>query len=159
MGPDPLELQQLVRIVGACALGGVLGWERELAGKSAGLRTHMLVALTTALFVAAAEVALQRLGAANPAAREQFDPIRIVQAVAIGVGFLGGGVIRFADGQTQGVTTAASIWATAAVGLASGLGQWWLAGGCTLLIFVVLRLLTRFDSRRDVPVKSSAPMP
>jgi putative Mg2+ transporter-C (MgtC) family protein len=139
------EFQLLIRLLAAAALAGVLGWEREHAGKSAGLRTHMLVGIAAALYTAIAELAVSNI----PANAEGFqaDPIRAIQAIAIGVGFLGGGVIfvsRRAD-RVHGLTTAASVWATAAVGIAAGLGHYRLAAGATLLLLVVLRALARFD--------------
>lgn len=141
---DP-ELSYLLRITAAAALAALLGSERERARKSAGLRTHMLVGIAAALYTALGDLAFQdaRGGPGVPGA----DPIRVVQAVAVGVGFLGGGmiVIRRDDHGVSGLTTAASIWATAAVGIAAGLAHYVLAAGSTLLLLLVLRVLVRFD--------------
>jgi putative Mg2+ transporter-C (MgtC) family protein len=138
------ELQLLIRLLVAAALTGLLGWERERARKSAGFRTHMLVGIAAALYTTVGELAVATIPA-NSDLRP--DPIRAVQAVAIGIGFLGSGVIFVSRNQdrVQGLTTAASIWATAAVGLAAGLEHYILAVGATFLLLFVLRGLARFD--------------
>ena len=130
----------LGRLVVAALLAGVLGWERERAGKSAGLRTHMLVGIAAALYTGLAEVASVELGAGRS------DPLRAIQAVAMGIGFLGGGIIFVnRNDRVEGLTTAASIWATAAMGVAAGLGHFRLAAGVTVLLAIVLHVLARFD--------------
>lgn len=135
----------LIRLVIAAALGGILGWEREKAGKSAGLRTHMLVAIAAALYTALAELSV-RAYEGDEGLRS--DPIRAIQAVAVGIGFLGGGmiVVSRAGDRVVGLTTAASIWATAAIGIATGLAYFRLAAGGTVLLLLVLRGLARFDA-------------
>lgn len=139
------ELLLLLRLVLAAGLAAVLGWERESARKSAGLRTHMLVGIASALFTVLAELAVRDYPGAEGGLRA--DPIRVIQAVAIGVGFLGSGVIFVSkSGDTVlGLTTAGSIWATAAIGIAAGLGYYLLAVGATLLLLAVLRGMSRFD--------------
>jgi putative Mg2+ transporter-C (MgtC) family protein len=139
------EFEFLVRLLVAALLSALLGWEREHARKSAGLRTHMLVGIAAALYTAIAELAVADIGPSEEGFHA--DPIRAVQAVAIGIGFLGSGVIFVSrqDEQVQGLTTAASIWATAAIGIAAGLAYYRLAVGATLLLLVVLRVLVRFD--------------
>jgi putative Mg2+ transporter-C (MgtC) family protein len=139
------ELELLIRLLIAAAFAGLLGWERESAHKPAGLRTHMLVGIAAALYTALAELAVSRI---HPAAEGfQADPIRAIQAVAIGIGFLGSGVIFVSrhEDRVRGLTTAASVWATAAIGIAAGLGHYRLAAGATLLLLFVLRVLARFD--------------
>jgi putative Mg2+ transporter-C (MgtC) family protein len=139
------EFQLLTRLLVAAALAGLLGWERERARKSAGFRTHMLVGIAAALYTTLGQLSVAEI--APNAEGLQADPIRAVQAVAIGIGFLGSGVIfvsRQGD-RVQGLTTAASIWATAAIGLAAGLEHYVLAVGATLLLLFVLRVLARFD--------------
>jgi putative Mg2+ transporter-C (MgtC) family protein len=138
------ELQLLVRLLVAAALAGVLGFERERARKSAGFRTHMMVGIAAALYTAVAELAVAEI---PPNSDLRADPIRAVQAVAIGIGFLGSGVIFVSrhEDRVQGLTTAASIWATAAIGIAVGLQHYILAVGATLLLLFVLRVLARFD--------------
>src|SRR5438270_112325 len=101
-----------MRLLLAAGLGAVLGWERERSGKEAGLRTHILLAVGSAVFILASQHA--NLSAA--------DSNRVLEGLAAGVGFLGGGVIlkREEKGQVRGLTTAAGLWLTAAVGAAVG---------------------------------------
>ncbi len=142
-----LELETLARLAAALVFSGVLGWERETLGKPAGLRTHMLVGGGAALFVGLGEflvIEFQHFGELL-----QFDPTRIIEAVVAGVSFLGAGTIFFARrGHTvQGLTTAASLWTTAAVGMAAGLGRYVLAAGATAMIFIVLRGLMWLETK------------
>ncbi len=128
---DPeLVTRVALRLGVAAVLGGLLGWERERAGKAAGLRTHMLVAMGAALFMLGAEQA----GIA-PA-----DNSRVIQGITAGVGFLGAGtILKREDPDTvKGLTTAAGIWFTAAIGTAAGLGQEGIALLSGLLGLVVL---------------------
>jgi putative Mg2+ transporter-C (MgtC) family protein len=140
-----VEMALLVRLVVAGALAAVLGWEREAAHKSAGLRTHMLVGIASALFTVLAELAVRDYPGGETGLRA--DPIRVIQAVAIGIGFLGSGIIFVARSgdHVVGLTTAASVWATAAMGIAAGLGHYLLAVGATLLLLLVLHVMARFD--------------
>ncbi|HZN98083.1 MAG TPA: MgtC/SapB family protein [Gemmatimonadales bacterium] len=144
-GDPALELKLLVRLLAAAVLAALLGWEREAAHKPAGLRTHMLVGVASALFTVLGELAVRDYPGQEGGLRS--DPIRVIQAVAIGIGFLGSGVIFVARDREEvlGLTTAASIWATAAVGIAAGLGHYIMAGGGTLLLLIVLRVMARFD--------------
>jgi putative Mg2+ transporter-C (MgtC) family protein len=140
------ELQWLIRLLVAAALAALLGWEREHARKSAGLRTHMLVGIAAALYTVVAELAVADIPPGEGGF--QADPIRAIQAVAIGIGFLGSGVIFVSrhEDQVKGLTTAASIWATAAIGIAAGLEHYVLAVGATVLLLFVLRVMARFDA-------------
>jgi putative Mg2+ transporter-C (MgtC) family protein len=140
------ELEFLIRLLVAAALAAVLGWEREHARKSAGLRTHMLVGIAAALYTAIAQLTVEDIEVGETELRA--DPIRAIQAVAIGIGFLGSGVIFVSrhEDRVQGLTTAASIWATAAIGIAAGLEHYVLAVGATALLLFVLRVMVRFDS-------------
>ena len=140
--PDA-ETLLLLRLVVAAALAAPLGWEREQAGKSAGLRTHMLVALAAALYTALGAIAVIDARGGDQAIRP--DPIRVIQAIAIGVGFLGGGMITKGEGRVSGLTTAGSIWSTAAIGIAAGLGHFRLAAGATVLQLVIVHLFVRFE--------------
>jgi putative Mg2+ transporter-C (MgtC) family protein len=148
MGEPQLELALLVRLLVAGVLAALLGWEREAAHKSAGLRTHMSVGIASALFTVLGDLAVRDFPVGENGLRS--DPIRVIQAVAIGIGFLGSGVIFVAkDGEhVQGLTTAASIWATAAIGIAAGLGHYVIAVGSTVLLLLVLRGMARFDRDR-----------
>ncbi len=139
------EAVLLLRVVAAGALAAVVGWEREHAGKSAGFRTHMLVCMAAALYTAIGTMEFNDATARPDGLRA--DPIRVIQAVALGIGFLGSGVIRPARDSEEvvGLTTAASIWATAAVGIAVGFGHFVLAAGATFLLALVLHLLPRIE--------------
>lgn len=147
--PDLIDVQLafLLRLLIAALCAGVIGWERESARKSAGFRTHIIVGLGAALFTAIGEITFRMIE--NSSTSWRSDPIRVIQAVAMGIGFLGSGIIFVsgtdADRRVQGLTTAASIWATAAVGMAAALGLYLLAGGATAMLLIVLRMFDRFD--------------
>lgn len=142
------DVNILIRCIVAIALAGVIGWERESVGKSAGIRTHMLVGLGAAIFVALGELFVFRFRAFNE--NMQIDPIRIIEAVVTGISFLGAGTIFVSRGQehVKGLTTAASIWTTAAIGMMVGIERYLLAVGVTMLIFVVLHLLRILDTQK-----------
>ena len=146
MPPGPTsEGLLLLRLVAAAVLAAVLGWERERAGKAAGLRTHMLVGLAAALYTSLGQLTLGDYAPSELGLRA--DPIRVIQAVALGVGFLGGGVITASsgNGRDSGLTTAASIWSTAAIGIATGMGHYVLAAGATALQLIVVWGLFRVE--------------
>ena len=129
------ELELAVRLAIAAALGAIVGWERERAGKPAGVRTLALVSLGAALFTV---VSAWAFGAAA-------DPSRMAGGVVTGIGFIGGGVIFRTQNTIIGVATASSIWATAAIGVATGAGMYVVATVATTLVFVVLRFLPSND--------------
>lgn len=132
--PDAAQATRIVVRLGMAALlGGLLGYEREHAGKAAGVRTHMLVAMGAALLVLTAEQA-----GVQPA-----DNSRVLQGIIAGIGFLGAGTILKGDAESQvrGLTTAAGIWLTAAIGVATGLGRESTALLCTGLALIVLWLV------------------
>jgi putative Mg2+ transporter-C (MgtC) family protein len=135
----------LLRLAIAAALGGLIGLERELDEKAAGLRTHMLVAVGSALFTLVSAYGFHEfLGNGRVVS---FDPSRIAAQIVTGIGFLGAGVI-FRQGFTvRGLTTAASLWLVAAVGLAAGAGYWQGAVIATGVAFVSLRPLERLKER------------
>lgn len=141
----PYEAELLLRVLVAGILSGILGWERQLAGKPAGFRTLLLVGMAACLFVVAGEaVAMNYPG---PAGAVRVEPFALVQAVAVGIGFLGSRVVYIShDGQVMGVTTAATIWATAAIGLTVGFQHYLLAGGTTVFLLITLRVLMRVDA-------------
>jgi putative Mg2+ transporter-C (MgtC) family protein len=148
--PDATEFARaVVRLLVAALLGAVVGFERERAGKAAGLRTHMLVALGAALLMlAAAESGMT-----------SSDLSRIIQGVITGIGFLGAGSILKSEEQREirGLTTAAGIWLTAGVGVAAGLGRWGTAAVAVAASWIILGVLTRLERRLDVndPVKKN----
>lgn len=142
-----LELDILKRSVVALALSGILGWEREAAGKAAGVRTHMLVGLAATLFVAIGELMIQRFQPSGEQLR--YDPVRILEALVTGISFLGAGTIFVSRGKERvhGLTTAASILVTSAVGMMVGLRYYFLAAAVTLMIFLVLHGLAYLKER------------
>lgn len=133
--------QVVIRLMVAVVLGGLLGFERESRGTAAGLRTHMLVALGSALFVL---VPLQ-------AGTNIADMSRVLQGVIAGVGFLGAGAIIKLnhEHEIRGLTTAASIWLTAAIGIAAGMGREATAVLSTVLALIILALLQRVKQRME----------
>jgi putative Mg2+ transporter-C (MgtC) family protein len=139
---DPATILHLsVRLLLAVLLGGAVGYQREHTGKAAGLRTHMLVSLGAALLVLAAEQAKM----SGP------DISRIIQGIVTGVGFLGAGTIlkQYDEGHIRGLTTAAGIWLTAAIGVAAGLGREALAILTTLFAIVILVLMPHVSSPNE----------
>lgn len=144
---DP-QVLILGEVAVAMLLGGLVGLERELAGKPAGLRTHILVAAAAALLVGLGNAIIQKFGVANGSPGLRADPIRIIEAIITGISFLGAGTIfRSKQGEeVEGLTTAASILLCAAIGICVALGQWVLAFGVTLITLAVLRGL-RFVER------------
>jgi putative Mg2+ transporter-C (MgtC) family protein len=140
--PDLTEaLGVVIRLSLAAVLGGILGYERERLGKAAGLRTHMLVSMGSALFVVAA------LQGGAPAG----DVTRVVQGIATGIGFVGAGaILKQAEGghfEVTGLTTASTVWITAGVGMAVGFGQLWLPVVATGLGLLILVVLGRYEAR------------
>jgi putative Mg2+ transporter-C (MgtC) family protein len=126
----------------ATLLGGLIGLERELADKPAGLRTHMLVAATSALLVGLSDMLVDSFSASG-GAQYGTDPIRVVQAIVIGIGFLGAGTIiqRGRSENIEGLTTGASLLLAASLGICVALKQFALAISVTVLALVVLCLL------------------
>ena len=149
------DLSIMLRLVVAMVLAGAVGWERESSGKAAGLRTHMLVGMGSALFVSLAELVYLEFQFAGDAL--QFDPLRILEAVVAAVGFLGAGTIFVSRDRNhvQGLTTAASIWATAGVGITVGLERYVLAIGTTILILIMLRVVLRYVEPTIAPVEQA----
>lgn len=138
---DPHDLELLLRLLIATLLCAVIGWDRERDKKPAGLRTHMLVGLGAAMFVILGEVAIEYF-VGEEYSSLRYDPIRILEAVVGGVAFLGAGTIFVSQGErmVKGLTTAASLWATAGVGMAVGLQEYVIAVGATLIIAFILQL-------------------
>jgi putative Mg2+ transporter-C (MgtC) family protein len=118
---DPLDLG--LRVAGAAVLGGLVGLERELHDRPAGFRTHILVSLGSCLFTMAGAYGVGPFFQDGGGA-VSFDPTRVAAQVVAGIGFLGAGAIIRNRGNVQGLTTAAALWVTAAIGLAVGLGYW-----------------------------------
>jgi len=146
-----LPLQIVIRLLVAVALGAVIGYERELRAKNAGVRTHIMVALGAAVFML-----ISQFGFPDTA---KFDAARIAAGVVTGIGFIGGGIIMKRK-HVSGLTTAASLWVTGAVGLAAGSGMFEVAVLSTILVLIcleVLSLVTFKMGGREVIVVLSAP--
>lgn len=143
----PGDLEILARLVVALALTAALGWEREAAGKSAGLRTHMFVGMGAALFVILGDLVIFRFRDHGEMLRS--DPLRVIEAVVTAIGFLGAGTIYVSRGRgrVHGLTTAASLWVAAAVGMTVALERYGLAVGTTVLALLVLRILLPLSER------------
>ncbi len=123
------ELELVGRVLLSMFWGGLIGYQRERAGRAAGIRTFAAVSLGSCAFTVVGEVAGPIYGG---------DPTRIAAQVASGIGFIGAGVILHQRGTTRGLTTAATIWAVAAVGMAEGFGLHILAGATALLLWLLL---------------------
>jgi putative Mg2+ transporter-C (MgtC) family protein len=140
--PDAREaVRVVIRLLAALVAGGIIGYQRERAGKAAGLRTHMLVAMGTTLFV---------IGSAG-SGMEHDAMSRVVQGLATGIGFLGAGAILKLENEQRisGLTTAAGIWMTAALGVVIGLGDLGTAAIGVVFAWVVLAVLIRIERRID----------
>lgn len=147
-----MQFEIIGEVALAMLLGGVIGFEREIADKPAGFRTQMLVAGAAALLVGLADSMLRRF-AMDTSVNASSDPIRIVEAIVTGISFLGAGTIfrRDRTEQVEGLTTAASILLCAAIGISVALRQFVLAVGVTLLALFVLRGLNTIEKRLIKP--------
>ena len=123
-----IDTEIILRLVVAVIAGGWIGIERRKSHKPAGLRTHMLVSLGSALFVVMTLTTIPS------------EVGRIIAGIATGVGFLGAGTIFRAENQVKGLTTAASIWMVAAIGVAAGFGEYILMATATVLVILILQL-------------------
>lgn len=131
------EIDVLLRLLMAAACGGLIGMERERGDRPAGFRTYILVSLGAALFTVLSLIAFPHS-----------DTARVAAQIVVGIGFLGAGVIVIYGGtHVVGITTAATMWATAAVGMAAGAGYFITAAYCTGIILLVLMALPWFESR------------
>ncbi|MBS1790419.1 MAG: MgtC/SapB family protein [Acidobacteria bacterium] len=138
--PDPAQLVRIMtRLIVAAIVGAVVGIQRERAGKSAGLRTHMLVSLGATLFVLAGV----EFGMSSS------DLSRVIQGIITGIGFIGGGAIlkQNEEGHVKGLTTAAGIWMTSTLGVAVGLGRYGAALISAALTWVVLAIIGEIEFR------------
>lgn len=146
-----LELDLSIRLLASGLFAMVIGYEREHRSKGAGIRTHVLVALGSALFMIISQYAF---GEAS-----RFDASRVAAGVVSGIGFLGGGIIM-KNKHVTGLTTAAGLWVTAAIGMAAGSGMYIMAGLCTFLVLICLEAMHFLNIRtgeRDITVTLSSP--
>lgn len=134
------ELEVLVRVFLAAILGGAVGFDRQLRRKPAGVRTHMLVAMGSALAVGVSVLVTQDVVGVG-----RTDAVRVAAGVVTGVGFLGAGAILRSPEGVRGLTTAAGIWVTATIGIALGFGYYGIAVGSTVIAVIIIAVLV------DVP--------
>lgn len=142
--PPLTDIELIRRLVTAALLGAALGFEREIRQKDAGLRTNILISVGAALFT------LMSIEISGPSG----DPGRIAAQIVTGIGFLGAGAIIRTDSGVQGLTTAATVWVNAAVGVAAGGGKYhlaFIATGITLAALLVLQPIERTIARRFPP--------
>jgi len=133
----PEQLEMVLRILLAAALGGIVGVQREWRKKPAGVRTLALISTGAAVFAVVSEMGF--LGA---------DPSRIAAGVVTGIGFLGAGAILHRQGGVEGLTTAAAIWATAGIGLAAGSGLYLISSIIAGVVILIL-LLPSFPTQKE----------
>jgi putative Mg2+ transporter-C (MgtC) family protein len=150
MTPPLSDFELVQRLLLAAALGAALGFERELRQKTAGLRTNILIAIGSALFTVMSYELADEAGS---------DPGRVAAQIVTGVGFLGAGAILRTDSGIYGLTTAATIWVNAAVGLAAGGGEFHLAIIATAITLAVLLVLHPIESALDRRTGRSAEAP
>jgi len=138
----PFPLEVLVKLVAAVVLGGIVGYQREVRERPAGLRTHALVCVGACVYTLAS-MGFGRYGS---------DPARVAAQVATGMGFLGAGTIIRHGNVVRGLTTAASLWAVAAIGLCVGLGgeAYWVGILATFVVLFTLSLLQRLEHKLGV---------
>jgi putative Mg2+ transporter-C (MgtC) family protein len=142
MTPSLSDAELVQRLLTAALLGAILGFEREIRQKSAGLRTNILIAIGSALFT---------LMSYELAADGGGDPGRVAAQIVTGIGFLGAGAIMRTDSGVYGLTTAATVWVNAAVGVAAGGGEYhlaFIATAVTVTVLLVLQPLEGFIDRR-----------
>lgn len=151
---EPWELG--IRVLVAAALGGVVGLERELSDQPAGFRTHMLVSLGSALFTMVGAYGLAAFVPEN-VDNTSFDPMRVAAQVVTGIGFLGAGAIIRQGVNIRGLTTAASLWVTAAIGMTTGIGFWLGAIFTTLGTVLALYGFKQIERKFFRPRKKGAP--
>ena len=132
-----IDWNLILRLLFAGLMGGFIGLEREFRAKEAGLRTHFIVALGSALFMIISQYAFSG----------RFDAARVAAQVVSGIGFIGAGVIMFQKNAVRGVTTAAGLWVAAAIGLACGAGMYDVAGAAALMTVICLELMHFFHLR------------
>jgi putative Mg2+ transporter-C (MgtC) family protein len=137
-----LKLASLGRLVLAAALGGLIGVERELKAKPAGLRTTLLICVGAAMFT---ELSLQLALLAGTSESMRSDPARLAAQIIPGIGFIGAGAILHGRGRVTGLTTAATLWVVTAIGIAVGAGAYVEAIGTTIMVLITLLLLSKVE--------------
>jgi putative Mg2+ transporter-C (MgtC) family protein len=143
-----LDVALIVRIVIGTALGGIIGYERDIHGRPAGLRTHALVALASATFMVVSTHLVYFQGY-HEGDFSEVDGSRIAASVVSGIGFLAGGAILRTGFSIQGLTTAAGLWLVAAIGLCAGAGMYIESAAVTVIGVAALTVLRRFEDKDD----------
>ncbi len=142
------DLEMAIRLLIAAICGAGVGYQREHANKAAGFRTHILVALGSALFTV---VSMFGFG-------DKADPARVAAQVVVGIGFIGAGAIMHSRATVTGLTTAASIWVTAAIGMAAGVGMYFVTIVTTGIVLAVLQIQKHREIQVEQPAQPSAPV-
>lgn len=135
-------LEVFFQLILAIFLGGLVGIERSIAGKTAGLRTFALVSMGACLFVI-----ISKIVALDYFLKLNFDPLRVASQIIVGIGFIGAGMIIFQQSKIQGLTTAAGLWVSAGIGMAIGFNLYLLALFASLLTLFVLIILWFFEEK------------
>lgn len=136
-------IEQILRLLIAAILGGIIGVERESVHKPAGLRTHVFVSMGSALFTLIALAGIPNMSAS-------YDPYRMIGSILTGVGFIGGGVIiHRSDHQVEGITTAAGLWVAAGIGISVGIGNYVLAIATVLITLITLLGVGRVSKHEE----------
>ena len=137
---DPQNLEIFGQLLLAAILGSLIGTEREIKGRLAGVKTHALVCLGACLFTI-----LSTIGFGSFASAGGFNPAQVASQIVVGIGFIGAGLIIFHESKIQGLTTAAGIWTTAGIGMAVGLKFYFAAFFATFLVLLIYTLLYYFE--------------
>lgn len=140
------DVEMSLRLLIAALCGAGVGYQREHANKAAGFRTHILVSLGSALFTV---VSMFGFG-------DRADPARVAAQVVVGIGFIGAGAILHSQANVTGLTTAASIWVTAAIGMAAGVGLYWVTIMTTAIVLVVLQIQKHREVQVEQPDSAQA---
>jgi putative Mg2+ transporter-C (MgtC) family protein len=141
---EPFEVHLFLQVLTAAFLGALIGIERKYKRKEAGLKTFSLVALGSCLFTV---LGIYLTSHSALFSTSQIDPVRIIQAIAIGIGFIGSGLIIYHKFQVEGLTTAAALWAAAGIGIAVGLELYLLAFLVALLTILILSIFRQLEER------------
>lgn len=146
-------LEMILRLAAAAAGGALIGLERQIQNKPAGFRTNMLVGMGSAGFILTAAATSQIAAPGEP--QVHFDPMRVLQGIVGGIGFLGAGAIIQSRGNVHGITTAAAMWVVAAIGAACGFGQFTLAAAMVVACLVALYPLGYLEAKVEKEVEQS----
>lgn len=133
-----LDMEIIFQLVLAAVIGLILGVEREVLGKPAGMRTYALVTLGATVFTIISKHGFSDAG-------DAFDPSRVAAQIVTGIGFLGAGVIIFRGVKVEGLTTASGLWVSAAIGMAVGAAMYSVAIASAIIAFIVMVVMRRFD--------------